>query len=139
MIRKFHHTDMEAVLSIWLTASKKAHDFIAAEYWEAQLTNMRERYIPASETYVYEYQSEVVGFYALYENRLAAIFVLPGFQGKGIGKLLISDAKSKRSELTLSVYKENVDSYHFYLFQGFKIVREQIDEHTGHPEYVMKM
>ena len=137
MIRKFNDSDMDSVLTIWLAASIQAHDFIASEYWEAQLSDMRKRYIPASETFVFEYQSEVVGFYSLYENKLAAIFVLPEFQGKGIGKQLLIDAKTRRTELTLTVYKENVSSCQFYLSQGFRVVEEQIDEHTGHPEYVM--
>ncbi|HCE4958424.1 TPA: GNAT family N-acetyltransferase, partial [Vibrio parahaemolyticus] len=28
-------------------------------------------------------------------------------------------------------------SYQFYLSQGFNVVSEQLDEHTGHSEYTM--
>ncbi|NMR77527.1 GNAT family N-acetyltransferase, partial [Vibrio alginolyticus] len=52
MIRKYNENDMGSVLEIWLNASVKAHDFISAEFWESQLENMRNIYIPASETYV---------------------------------------------------------------------------------------
>ncbi|HBC3450883.1 TPA: N-acetyltransferase [Vibrio parahaemolyticus] len=137
MIRKYNENDMDSVLEIWLNASVKAHDFISAEFWESQVENMCNIYIPASETYVYEAESKVVGFYALYENSLAAIFVAPELQGQGIGKQLLSHAKTQRAELCLSVYKENRASYQFYLSQGFKVVSEQLDEHTGHPEYTM--
>ncbi|EGQ7940760.1 N-acetyltransferase [Vibrio vulnificus] len=137
MIRKYNENDMDSVLEIWLKASVRAHDFISAEFWESQVENMRSIYIPASETYVYEAESKVVGFCALYENSLAAIFVSPELQGKGIGKQLLSHAKTQRAELSLSVYKENQASYLFYLSQGFKVVSEQLDEHTGHPEYTM--
>ncbi len=137
MIRKYNENDMDSVLEIWLKASVTAHDFISAEFWESQVENMRSFYIPASETYVYEAESKVVGFYALYENSLAAIFVSPELQGKGIGKQLLSHAKTQRAEVNLSVYKENQASYLFYLSQGFKVVSEQLDEHTGHPEYTM--
>ncbi|EOV6250515.1 N-acetyltransferase [Vibrio parahaemolyticus] len=137
MIRKYNENDIDLVLEIWLNASVKAHDFISAEFWESQVENMRNIYIPASETYVYEAESKVVGFYALYENSLAAIFVAPELQGQGIGKLLLSHATTQRAELSLSVYKENRASYQFYLSQGFKVVSEQFDEHTGHPEYTM--
>ena len=98
---------------------------------------MRNIYIPASETYVYEAESRVVGFYALYEDSLAAIFVSPERQGEGIGKQLLSHAKAQRVILRLSVYKDNKASYQFYLSQGFKVVSEQLDEHTGYPEYTM--
>ncbi|HBH7918798.1 TPA: N-acetyltransferase [Vibrio parahaemolyticus] len=137
MIRKYNENDMGSVLEIWLNASVKAHDFISPEFWEFQVENMRNIYIPASETYVYEVESKVVGFYALYENSLAAIFVSPVLQGKGIGKQLLSHATTQKAGLSLSVYKENQASYQFYLSQGFKVVSEQLDEHTGHPEYTM--
>lgn len=137
MIKKYNKNHLDAVLDIWLNASVKAHDFISAEFWESQVKSMRSIYIPASETYVYEIESRVVGFYSLYENNLAAIFVSPELQGKGIGKQLLSHAKAQRTVLSLSVYKENQASYQFYLSQGFKLVSEQLDEHTGHPEYVM--
>lgn len=137
MIRKYNENDLNSVVEIWLTASVKAHDFVSTEFWKSQVENMRNIYIPASEAYVYEINSEVVGFYALHENRLAAIFVEPDLQGKGIGKQLLNHAKSQRTMLTLSVYKENHASYQFYLSQGFKVNSEQRDEHTGHLEYTM--
>ncbi|NMV23502.1 GNAT family N-acetyltransferase, partial [Vibrio parahaemolyticus] len=46
MIRKYNENDMDSVLEIWLNASVKAHDFISAEFWESQLENMRNIYIP---------------------------------------------------------------------------------------------
>ncbi len=73
---------------------------------------------------------------------LAGLFdlvVLPEYQGKGIGKQLMSHAKKQRSKLTLSVYKENEASYQFYLSQDFTVVSEQPDEHTGHQEYTMSL
>ncbi len=139
MIRKYNSIDLDSVLEIWLEASAKAHDFVSADFWESQAENMRNIYIPASEVFVYEIESRIVGFYALYENNLAAIFVLPSFQGKGIGKQLLNHAKAQRAVLSLSVYKENQASYQFYLSQGFTVVGEQLDEHTGHPEYTMRL
>lgn len=139
MIRKFSGSDIDPVLGIWLSASIKAHDFVEALFWESQVENMRNIYIPASETYVYESDSEVIGFYSLNENNLAAIFVSTEFQGKGIGKQLISHAKKQRDRLTLSVYKENEASCQFYLSQGFAVISEQTDEHTGHQEYTMSI
>ncbi len=137
MIRKFDGSDIGPVLDIWLSASIKAHDFVDASFWESQVENMRNIYIPASETYVFESNSKVVGFYSLNENNLAAIFVSPEFQGKGIGKQLMLHAKKQRVRLILSVYKENKASCQFYLSQGFSVVSEQTDEHTGHQEYTM--
>ncbi|MBE0368176.1 GNAT family protein [Pseudoalteromonas aurantia] len=83
MIRQYKQEDSELVLDIWLQASIKAHDFVAAEFWGSQVSNMREIYIPASKTYVFEIDGGVIGFYSLYENLLAAIFVSPEHKGQG--------------------------------------------------------
>ena len=139
MIRPIKPQEIEAVLDIWLAASIQAHDFIEAEFWRSQLDNMRDVYLPASEVFVYEQAGGVVGFYALYEDNLAAIFVAPICQGKGVGKALIADAKTRRKSLTLSVYKENQASHQFYVSQGFNVVSEQEDEHTGHLELTMML
>ncbi|OTA15729.1 GNAT family N-acetyltransferase [Xenorhabdus vietnamensis] len=139
MIRIFTEADMDAVLSIWLEASIKAHNFVAAEFWQSQVNNMKHIYIPSSELYVYVQDSKVAGFYALHENNLAAVFVSPDKQGQGIGKALLSDAKNRRTELTLSVYQQNQASCEFYLSQGFYVANEEIDENTGCKEYVMRL
>lgn len=137
MIRKFKESDMNIVLDIWLSASINAHNFVEQSFWKSQVDNMRNIYIPASETYIFEEDTKVLGFYSLNKNILAAIFVSPEHQGNGIGKKLITHAKGQRDGLTLNVYKENVPTYKFYLSQGFIVLSEQADKHTGHQEYTM--
>jgi len=138
MIRDYRAADIDQILAIWLSASIKAHDFIESSFWKSKISEMRDVYIPASETLVYEADGEVVGFYSLHENNLATIFVAPYSQGKGVGSALLDDVKNKRESLQLTVYKENTQSIRFYEKHGFTLVGEQIDEHTGHPELVME-
>ena len=138
MIRKIQEGDIEEVLDIWLKASIIAHDFIDSSYRISELNNMRQMYIPNSETYVYENQHGICGFFSLQENRLAALFVKPNQQGHGIGAKLLKKAKELRKDLRLAVYKENSKSIFFYEKAGFWFVREQIDENTGHPELIMQ-
>lgn len=137
MIRTFEPRDMDRLLEIWLSASIKAHNFIDASFWQANIESMRDVYIPASETFVIEDSSGVLGFYSLLDNQLAALFVDPAHQGIGFGKQLLDHAKCLRNELSLAVYKENTPSVGFYTSQGFKRVKEQIDEKTGLAEYLM--
>ncbi|GAA5138508.1 N-acetyltransferase [Alloalcanivorax gelatiniphagus] len=138
MIRDYRPADIDQVLAIWLAASIEAHHFIEPAFWQSKMGEMRNVYIPASETFVYEDEGVVVGFYSLYENTLAAIFVAPGSQGKGVGSVLLDDAKSRRAKLKLTVYKENAASIRFYRNNGFSVLQEQIDEHTGHSELIME-
>lgn len=83
--------------------------------------------------------SGVLGFCSLLGNQLAALFVDPAHQGKGLGKQLLEHAKNLRGELTLAVYKENAPSLAFYRSQGFAVLREQVDAQTGHAEYLMAL
>ncbi|MBM1144879.1 N-acetyltransferase [Alcanivorax sp. ZXX171] len=138
MIRDYRAADIDQILEIWLSASVKAHNFIAPAFWKSKIGMMRDVYIPASETLVYEAEGEVVGFYSLYENNLAAIFVRPGSQGEGLGSALIYDAKNRRKKIQLTVYKDNIPSIRFYEKHGFNLLGEQIDEHTGHSELIME-
>ena len=138
MIREYQKGDVDAVIDIWLDASLRAHDFVEPAFWASQVESMRTSYLPAAENYVYELEEKVVGFYSLHDNNLAAIFVKPELQGQGIGKQLLSHAKRQRPLLTLAVYKENQPSYQFYLSQGFVLLSEQVDEHTGHQAYQLQ-
>jgi len=137
MIRQVQQSDMDQVIAIWLEASIKAHDFVTREFWESKVEDMREIYIPSGETWVCEKEGSIRGFLSLVENTLAAIFVSPDYQGTGIGKQLMTRAKEVRSNLNLTVYKENRKGVEFYEKCGFQVEREQIDEHTGHPELLM--
>jgi len=139
MIRKFQQSYIDQVISIWLEASIKAHDFVDNEFWKSKVKDMREIYIPSGETYVYEEGDIIKGFVSLYNDTLAALFVSPDSQGTGIGMQLMRKAKDVRNNLSLTVYKENIKSIEFYQKCGFKIEQEQIDKHTGHPELVMKL
>jgi len=137
VIRAYDQTDIDQVLNIWLDASIKAHNFIDKGFWESKVIDMREIYLPGSEIFVFEEDEIVKGFVALCGDTLAAIFVSPNEQGKGIGKQLIDRTKEVRRNLNLTVYKDNRDSIEFYKKCGFKVTREQIDVHTGHVEIVM--
>lgn len=138
MIRRLSERDMDSVLDVWLESSVKAHDFVGRAFWESKLGDMRDLYIPASETYVYETEGTIKGFFSLHEDTLAAIFVAPGCQGEGIGKQMIEKAKTLRSRMTLEVYKENQNSVAFYRRCGFNEIVEKDDPHTGHRALVME-
>ncbi len=138
MIRPFDIADSEVVIGIWLDASIIAHNFMPADYWRNEASNVRNIYLPSATTYIYEDSGTILGFISMVENFVAALFVSPHEQGKGVGKQLLDFAKQQYKTIGLAVYKENERSVVFYKKQGFKVIREGIDEHTGHVEIVMK-
>lgn len=136
-IRPFTPSDMEDVLTIWLEASLQAHHFIDPAYWHANLAPMREHYLPAADSQLICRNEQVLGFYSLYEGSLAALFVAPAQQGKGLGKALLEHAKQQLPTLLLQVYQQNRTACDFYRAQGFQVAAEGVDPHTGCAEWVM--
>ena len=139
MIRAFKEEDTETVIRIWLEASILSHSFIDKAYWEEKADAMRTLYLPLSEVVVDEDKDmgEVVAFIAFVEDYLAALFVAPAHQKKGVGSRLLALAKKMRDTLELSVYAENERAVAFYRKNGFRMTNKRIEEMTGHTELLM--
>lgn len=138
VIRRASPEDYPQLCTIWLEASIVTHDFVEPGFWGSKKADMRDIYLPGSETWVIEKNGIPVGFLSLVENVLAALFVDPFEQGRGLGSSLIGKAKELRPALELTVYRENLRAVSFYEKHGFSITEERRDSHTSHQEYVMK-
>lgn len=138
MIRISKENDLENLVRIWLDASIIAHDFIPAHYWEGKVTDMRTVYLPASKVHVYEIGTTIVGFIAMVDDYIAALFVDPIRQGQGVGKKLIDFVKNEHPVLRLGVYAKNTKSIGFYKKQGFMITGTKEEENTGEMETTMQ-
>ena len=137
-IRKYDRKDIDDLVSIWLEASILAHDFVPREFWESQVEAMRDVYIPASRTWVYDDADSVLGLASVCDKTLAALFVHPNRQLQGIGRAFISHVKERYDALELTVYAENQAAIKFYENHGFERVKKQICPHTGCDELLMK-
>ena len=137
MIRQARPEDTDAILDVWLLASLQAHDFVPAAYWWQQQEQMRARYLPLAEVWVYEREGNIQGFVALADNYLAALFVRPDCQQRGIGRALMATAKRRRRQLLLKVYCENDIAVNFYRQHGFAVTDESTDPGTGQPQLCM--
>ena len=115
MLRSFREEDTEAVVAIWLEASLQAHGFIDGKYWRARAQDMRTLYLP-----------------------LAALFVGPEHQRKGIGTRLLDVAKKIHPDMELSVYAQNTRARTFYERHGFRMVSRRVEDATGQLELVMR-
>jgi putative acetyltransferase len=137
-IRKLKNEEISTIVELWYETSIDAHYFISKEYWKANKTEMKEKYIPNSETYVAEIDKNIAGFISLMDNYLAAIFVKPQEQGKKIGTTLLNYVKDLKKKLQLKVYSKNIKSVEFYKTNGFSVQSESIDENTGEKELLME-
>lgn len=137
-IRELKNEDIDAVVELWYKVSVQAHSFISNEYWEQNKEAMATQYLPGSECFLAIKERKIVGFIAMVEDYLAAIFVHSDMQGCGIGKKLLDLIKSKREAIQLKVYKKNFKSIQFYKNRGFSVLSESIEENTNEIELFME-
>ncbi|MCZ6629251.1 MAG: N-acetyltransferase [SAR324 cluster bacterium] len=131
MIRKYHDKDIAEVLDVWFLASSLAHPFLSEDFMGQERENIRDKWIPNSETWVYEHEDEVIGFISLIGKEVGAIFVAPDWHGQGFGRTLMDHAKSIHNTLEVEVFKENKIGRRFYDRQNFVVINEVLYEETG--------
>ncbi len=136
MIRAYQDKDLDNVMELWLRTNISAHSFIESEYWQSNFEFVK-TVMPEAAIYLYEENDEILGFIGLVDNYIAGIFVAEKAQRKGIGKMLLDCAKSRREKLSLQVYQKNEKAVKFYLREGFVILSQQVDENTGEIELEM--
>ena len=136
MIRILKPSDIDAVMNIWLSSNIQAHSFIPREYWMKYFGQVKEM-LPDATVYVYEDNGSVQGFIGLTKNYIEGIFIDTNNQCKGIGTSLLNKVKENRDNLTLSVYKKNINAINFYKKNDFIITSENIDKDTAEIEYTM--
>ena len=136
MIRKLQNADIDRVADIWLDANLRAYSFISPQYWKGNFETVK-KMLPRAEGYVYENDREIWGFIGLNGEYIEGIFVSGEMQSRGIGKRLLDFVKTKKTELQLNVYQKNTRAIRFYQREGFKILREGMDEATGEKDYEM--
>ncbi len=82
-------------------------------------------------------EKELRPFIGINENYIEGIFIDTNNQCKGIGTSLLNKVKENRDNLTLSVYKKNINAINFYKKNDFIITSENIDKDTAEIEYTM--
>lgn len=146
-IRKMHYEDTKQVQSIakktWnatyegIIPLEVQNNFLKSNYSDESMKQRIERSI----VYVAEVKGKVVGFanYSTVRDggkvELAAIYLYPEFQGKGIGTALIQQAVKELKgikEICINVEKDNKIGMNFYEAKGFEIVKESDIEFDGH-------
>lgn len=137
MIRPLSVTELDAAVELWYQASVQAHDFIPATFWREQQAAMRDSYLPASKSWGYEEDGQLLGFLSWYQGSVAALFISPDHQSHGLGRQLLEHLKAQYDRLELTVYAENEQARRFYSRNGFKKGEQQLCEHSGRPELVM--
>ena len=113
--------------------SREAHPFLSEGFLETEREKISKRWLPASDTAVYEFGGRVVGFVSMVGNEVGGISVSPSFQNRGVGRALLHHAAATRPHLELEVFRANTVGRGFYDAYGFRVTAEGLDDTTGTP------
>lgn len=137
MIREFRKEDLNEIMKLWLETNQSAHSFIDRSFWEDHYESVKQM-LPQATIYVYEKDQTIMAFTGLMDHYIAGIFVSEKIQSQGVGKKMLNHCKQFNEELMLNVYQKNERAVRFYLREGFRVEKEQMDKDTGEIEYQMR-
>lgn len=138
MIRKHQAKDLETIMEIWYKSSSIAHPFLGNIFVEKVKKDMRELYIPNSDTWIFEENGITTGFISMVENVIVGLFVLPIQQSKGVGTKLVNYVNKFNPKLTVEVFKENTIGRAFYDKYGFSVSKEYMHKESDQLILIMK-
>ena len=130
-LRKAHASDSEFVFMV----KEAAYREYVEEVWGWDNNYQRERHnkeFASHDLYIIQFRGTDVGFLIMSRTsdtlKVNQIFILPEYQGKGIGSAcltrIVADANLEQKSVTLKVLKVNTRGIAFYQRLGFTIVNE---------------
>ena len=126
ILRPFEPNDTSGLLKCWEAALRSADPPLSEKFIQTERTNIVNDYLPKVATTVAE-NGQLQGFISMLGTQVAALFVHPYEQGKGLGRRLLAcqDARS------LEVFEANTEARRFYHAQGFRQTHTRIHEEAG--------
>lgn len=88
---------------------------------------------------VYEVDHEIIAFMGTENQRLEMLFILPTYQGKGIGKQLIQYGFDSYQVSEVTVNKQNPQAVGFYEHLGFRCYKRTDEDEQGQPYPLLYM
>ncbi|WP_121640245.1 GNAT family N-acetyltransferase [Virgibacillus sp. Bac330] len=152
-IRKMEEADIEFVQQVAVTSWHATYEgiipkgtrdtFLAGAYSKDMLLRRLKR----SHFFVAVVDAKVIGFanFSPVTDKgtmeLAAIYILPEYQGLGVGTALLEAGKqiNRNAAIYIQVEKENKQGTRFYEHKGFKKVEEFTEDFAGQQLQTVRM
>ncbi|MGL6428744.1 MULTISPECIES: acetyltransferase [Aeromonas] len=126
--------DHPTLITIWEASVRASHHFLQ----EADIAALRplilEHYFDAVTLNCARVDNgEIVGFIGVAEGSIEMLFVDPGRQGGGVGRLLVADAIHHLGATRVDVNEQNEPALGFYRHLGFEVVGRSALDGQGKP------
>jgi ribosomal protein S18 acetylase RimI-like enzyme len=138
-IRAYRQDDLPAVLETWAAASVVGHSFLDESFLARERVAIAEEYLPNATTWVWALNDVSVGFISLSGDEIGGLFVRPAVHGRGIGRALVLQAMSGRSQLDVEVFERNEIGRGFYQALGFRQIGSGVEPDTGEPSLHLRL
>lgn len=126
--------DYDELLTLWEASVRSTHHFLTEENIRFFKPLIREQYFPAVTLYIIRNQEgKIAAFMGLSDELVEMLFVHPGEQGKGYGKLLMNYALHEKNIRKVDVNEQNEQARLFYRHLGFQIISRDETDPTGNP------
>jgi len=140
-IRKFVEADFPKILEIYADSKLDELRFEKNKFNLIRLENDPKRLSSIMESKIYVYEiDEIVGFGAVYQSEIRALFVSPKFRGIGVGKSILGFILTKAQLPTsLWVTCSNTPAKQLYGHFGFEETEKLIVNYNKKEVLVSKM
>ena len=135
-IRRARESDSDFVFAVKEAAFREYVDQVWG--WDRiRQRKMHDARFASQDVRIIRFQANDIGYFSTSATadsvRIHQMFVLPEYQGKGLGSAcvnrIVADARAQKKPVTLQVLKINTRGIAFYQRLGFKIVGED-DTHV---------
>ena len=127
-IRPAQIADTEKLVSLWRRSVLATHTFLSVADVDALMPVVRHEVLGNLEVWVLENGGTPIGFMALHQNSVEALFMDPGHRRHGGGRQMLNHARSLKGPLVVDVNEQNPQALQFYLAEGFQVVgRSELD------------
>jgi ribosomal protein S18 acetylase RimI-like enzyme len=123
-LRRARPADAAAIAELHLATRRAAMPWLPDLHSDAEVGIwVRDRLLAEAEVWVALAGAAPVGYMALVGGMLDHLYIAPGHQGRGIGSLLLDQAKALRpAGLRLYAFQRNVRARAFYEARGFAAI-----------------
>jgi ribosomal protein S18 acetylase RimI-like enzyme len=123
-LRPAEPSDVEALVEIHVSSVREAMPWLPQLHTREETVEwMRHHVLVRLRVWVAESEGQVVGYAALGPGELEQLYVRPGYQGRGVGRMLLEHAKTLEPRgIELWVFQRNTRARAFYEAHGFQPV-----------------
>jgi putative acetyltransferase len=139
-LRLSTHDDLPALHRIWRRSVEATHHFLTPAHLEMLSEIVRDYYLPTTIFLLaVDANDQPVAFLGGEGGTVEALFVDPDWFGKGVGRMLMTQALTRAPVLRLDVNEQNAQARGFYERLGFVAVGRSETDGAGLPYPLIHM